>query len=362
MRMRIAIIYNEPQQSRYDAVGGEKAVLDVLEAVEAVHRSLLELDFDVTVVPLVPPLEQAERELRNLNTDLVFNLFEGFCDYPETEAVIPEILSKMGIPFTGCPGPVLSLALDKAKTKLILTAAGIKTPDFQLLNPKTINTFRLDYPCIVKPRCDDASNGISEESVVQDFSALERQVGVICDFYGGNAIVETFVTGREFNATVMGNSEFTVLPVSEIVYSLSPGMPEVLTFDAKWKPDSSYFKGTKPVCPAEIEAEEQQHIAETITTVYRLLGCRGYARVDMRLDQEGQLNIIEVNPNPDISPGTGAARQAEAAGMTYTQFVEKIVQLALDGKDYENRYPLYVPRRQTLRNKNTARHTRIQTL
>ena len=360
MRMRIAIIYNEPQQSRYDAVGEEKAVLDVLEAVEAVHRSLLELDFDVTVVPLVPPLEQAQRELRNLNTDLVFNLFEGFCDYPETEAVIPEILSKMGIPFTGCPGPVLSLALDKAKTKLILKAAGIKTPDFQLLNPKTINTFQLDYPCIVKPRCDDASNGISAESVVHDFSALERQVSVICDFYGGNAIVETFLTGREFNATVMGNSEFIVLPVSEIVYSLPTGMPEVLTFAAKWEPGSFYFAGTSVICPAENLAEEQQQlIAETITRVYRLLGCRGYARVDLRLDQEGQLNVIEVNPNPDISPGSGAARQAEAAGMTYTQFVEKLVYLALHGEDNENRYPLYVRRGQTPHNNNTARHTRI---
>jgi D-alanine-D-alanine ligase len=362
MRMRVAIVYNEPQQSRYDAVGEEKAVLSVLEAVEAVHRALLELDFDVTLVPLAPPLERAERELKNLNTDLVFNLFEGFCGYPETEEVVPPILSKMGILFTGCPGPVLRLALDKAKTKLILQAAGIKTPDFQLLNPKTLNTFQLDYPCIVKPRCEDASNGLSAESVVHDFWALERQVNVISDSYGGNAIVEKFITGREFNATVMGNSEFTVLPVSEIVYSLPPGMPEVLTFDAKWNPDSPYFEGTKPVCPAEIKAEEQQHIAETITTVYRLLGCRGYARVDLRLDQEGQLNVIEVNPNPDISPGTGAARQAEAAGMTYAQFVEKIVHLALDGKDNENRYSPYDSRRQTPHNKNTARHTRIQTL
>jgi D-alanine-D-alanine ligase len=360
--MRIAIVYNEPQHSRHDMVGEERAVFGVLEAVDAVHRSLLELDFDVIRVPLVPPLEQAEKELRNLNTDLVFNLFEGFCDYPETEAAIPEILSKMGIPFTGCPAPALSLALDKAKTKLILTTAGIKTPDFQLLNPRTLHMFRLDYPCIVKPRCDDASNNLSTESVVYDFSALERQVSVICDVYGGNAIVETFITGREFNATVMGNSELTALPVSEIVYSLPPGMPEILTFDAKWETDSPYFKGTKPVCPAEIEAEEQQHIAETITTVYRLLGCRGYARVDLRMDQEGQLNVIEVNPNPDISPGTGAARQAEAAGMNYTQFIEKIVQLALDRKDDEDRHPIYVPRRQTPRNGNTARHTRIQNL
>lgn len=333
MRMRIALVYNEPQKSCYDAFDEDKSVLAVLEAVDAVHQALLKLDFDVTLVSLVPPLEQAEKELRNLDTDLVFNLFEGFCNYPETEAAIPEILSETGIPFTGCPGPVLRLALDKAKTKLILKAAGIKTPDFQLLNPETMSTFQLGYPCIVKPCCDDASSGLSAESVVHDFSALERQVSVICDSHGGNALVAKFLPGREFNATVMGNSEFIALPVSEIVYSLPPGMPEILTFEAKWEDDSPYFEGTKPVCPAEIKAEEQQRIAETITTVYRLLGCRGYARVDMRLDHEEQLNVIEVNPNPDISPGTGAARQAEAAGMTYTQFIEKIVQLALHGED-----------------------------
>lgn len=362
MRMRIALVYNEPQRSCCDATGEEKSALGVLEAVEAVQQALLELDFDLTLVPLVPPLEQAEKELRNLNTDLVFNLFEGFCDDPETEAVVPEILSGMGIPFTGCPAPVLSLALDKAKTKLIVTAAGIKTPDFQLLNPKTLRMFRLDYPCIVKPRCDDASNNLSAESVVHDFSGLARQVTRICDFYGGDALVSKFLPGREFNATVMGDSELTVLPVSEIVYSLPPGMPEILTFDAKWEDDSPYFEGTKPVCPAEIEAEQEQHIVETVKTVYRLFGCRGYARVDMRLDEEGELNVIELNPNPDISPGTGAARQAKATGTTYTQFIAKIVQLALDRKDDEDRHPICVPRRQTSPNRNTARHTRIQTL
>ena len=357
MRMRIALVYNEPQKSRCEAVGEYNAVEAVLECVEAVQNALLELDFDVTRVPLVPPLKQAEKELRDLDTDLVFNLFEGFCDYPETEAIIPEILSETGVPFTGSPGPALRLALDKAKTKLILKAGGINTPDFQPLNPEILNTFQLDYPCIVKPRCSDASSGLSAESVVHDFSALERQVSRICHSFGGDALVAKFLPGREFNATVMGNSELTVLPVSEIVYSLPPGMPEILTFEAKWEDDSPYFEGTKPVCPAEIEGEEQQHIAETITTVYRLLGCQGYARADMRLDDEGQLNVIEVNPNPDISPGTGAARQAEAAGMTYTQFIGKIVQLALDGKDYENRYSPSGSGRQTPRNKNTAQYT-----
>lgn len=342
--MRVAIVYNEPQRS---CCGRDnyQSVFAILEAVDSVYRALRKLDFAIDVVPLVPPLEQAGKELRDLDSDLVFNLFEGFCNAPETEAVVTEVLSELGIPFTGCPPPVLRLALDKAKTKTILKAAGIKTPDFQLLNPDTLHMFRLGYPCIVKPRCDDASNNLSAESVVHDISTLERQVGAICDLYGGNALVAKFLPGREFNATVMGNSELTALPVSEIVYSLPPGMPEILTFDAKWEDDSPYFEGTKPVCPAEIDAEERNHIAETITTVYRLLGCRGYARVDMRLDEDGELNVLELNPNPDISPGTGAARQAEAAGMTYTQFIDRIVQLALDEKDDEDRCPIYVRRR-----------------
>jgi len=341
-------------------LGEENAILAVFEAVQAVHRALTELDYEVSVVPLVPPLERAEKDLRSLDSDLVFNLFEGFCGYPETEPLVPEILSEMGVPFTGCPGQSLELALDKAQTKLILKAAGIQTPDFQLLNPNTLSTFQLGYPCIVKPRCDDASSGVSPDSVVHNFSALERQVRLLYEFYGKDAIVEKFVDGRELNATVLGNSELTVLPVSEIVYSLPPGMPEILTYEAKWIDDSIYFQNTKPLCPAELDSEQQQRVAETVTTAYRLLGCRGYARADMRLDHQGQLNVIEVNPNPDISPGSGAARQAEAAGMTYTQFIERIVQLALDSKTDENRYPVYVPRRQARLNRNTARRPRVQ--
>jgi D-alanine-D-alanine ligase len=295
--------------------------------------------------------------LRNLKTDLVFNLFEGFCGEPETETIVPDILSKMGIPFTGSPGHALKLAVDKGKTTAILQDAGIKTPEFQVLNPETVHTFQMDYPCIVKPCCEDASNGLSPGSVVHDFPALKRQVGLVSDAYGGNAIVEKFISGREFNATVLGNCEFTVLPVSEIVYSLPPGMPEILTFAAKWEPDSPYFEGTKPVCPAEIEDEEHQRIARTITEAYRLLGCQGYARADLRLDHEGELNVVEVNPNPDISPGAGAARQAAAAGMSYAQFIGRLVQLGLDAKDDENRHPAYVSRRQARRDSDTRQYS-----
>jgi len=329
VRPKVAIVYNEPSPCHYQAVGEEKAALGVLDEVEAVHQALLELGYLVFRIPLVPPLEQVGEKLKDLEVDLVFNLFEGFCGYPETEAQVPEILSELGIPYTGNSGAALKLALDKAKTKAILQAAGIHTPRCQMLSPETLSLFQLSYPCIVKPCGEDASHGLSEASVVNDFASLEKQVITVSNYYRGGALVEEFIDGREFNATVLGNTGGTVLPVSEIVYSLPPGMPRILTFAAKWEPDGLYFRGTNAVCPAQVPLRDREHIADTALAVYWLLGCRGYARVDMRLDGEGRLNVIEVNPNPDISPGSGAARQAEAAGMTYTRFINEIVLLAL---------------------------------
>jgi len=327
MRERIAIVYNDPVPSRYDTAGEERAVKGVLEAVEAVRRSLLELDCEVTCLPLTPPVRRVRNILSSLDADLVFNLFEGFCGQPETETLVPEYLEGIGLPFTGCPAKALELCLDKAKVKVLLQTAGIPTPDFQLLNPETLHTFRLSYPCIVKPRSEDASHGINEASVVRDSTSLLSQLKLVSGAYG-NSLVEEFVDGREFNATVMGNSQVAVLPVSEITYSLPSEMPEILTFAAKWETDSTYFRGTQVVCPVKITAKERENISKMALAAFRLLGCRGYARVDMRMDREGRLNIIEVNPNPDISPGSGTVRQAEAAGMSYIRFIERIVRLA----------------------------------
>jgi D-alanine-D-alanine ligase len=362
VRMRVAIIYNEPYHSRYDTTGEARAVLSVLNAVAAVHQALLELGYDVIRVPLTPPLEQARRKINSLDADLVFNLFEGFCGYPETEALAPEALSELGIPFTGCPGAVIRLALDKAMAKVLLKTTGIPTPGFQLLNPQTLHMFQLNYPCIVKPRGEDASHGLTIESVVSNFASLEKQVTAISESYGGGALVEEFIDGREFNATVLGNSQGTVLPASEIVYSLPSEMPKILTFAAKWQPDSPYFRGTRAVCPAKIGMREQEHIAETALTAFQLLGCQGYARVDMRMDKERQLNVIEVNPNPDISPDSGTVLQAETAGMTYTQFIEKIVRLALEKEYHDNQYPTYAAKRRASLNEDSAEYTRIQAI
>jgi D-alanine-D-alanine ligase len=359
VRKSVAIVYNEPQSSRYDTAHEEKAVLGVLEAVAAVHQALLELGHEVTLLPLVPPFEEARKKLAAPGVDIVFNLFEGFCGEPETEALVPEALGEMGITYTGCRASVIRLALDKAKVKVILKGAGIPTPDFQLLNPETVGTFRLGFPCIVKPRGEDASHGISADSLVSDFSSLERQVRAISESYNSGALVERFIGGREFNATVMGNSRCVVLPVSEIVYALAPEVPRILTFAAKWEPDSVYFQGTKVICPAEVSPQEQEYITSTALAAFRLLVGSGYARMDMRLDEAGRLNVIEVNPNPDISPDTGAARQSAAAGMRYTEFIDKILKLALEKEKHGRQNTPDVCKRQAGVAADTEEYARI---
>lgn len=330
MRPRIAIIYNAPEPDLYGTTVEKKASLAILSGAEAVHQALTDSGYPVVSIPLLPPLESAREKLEGIEADLVFNLFEGFDNHPEAEAAIANSLSKLGLIYTGCSETALSLALDKVRTKTCLDAMGIDTPDHQLLSPETVSLFRLDYPCIVKPYAEDGSAGITEESVVHNFTSLENQVKTISARFRGRALVEEFVDGREFNITVLGTKQTTALPISEIVYSLPPGMPRILTFSAKWEPQSVYFQHTKAVCPAEISAELQERITMTAIFVFRLVGRRGYARVDFRLDAKGQLKVIDLNPNPDISPDSGAALQARANGMNYTQFIEKIVLLALE--------------------------------
>jgi D-alanine-D-alanine ligase len=332
VQLKIAIIFNEPTSDRYDDMGEGGAVASVMEEVRPVYRALSELDYNVVKVPLRPPLELVEEKLRALETDLVFNLFEGFEGRPETEATVADILSGLRIPFTGNPASTLLLALDKARAKTILEAGGIRTPEYQTLSPENLRLFNLNFPCIVKPIGEDASHGLSEESVVHNLYQLTVQVNKISSLFRGLSLVEEFLEGREFNVTVLGNgkTEPIALPVAEMVYNLPPEMPKLLTFAAKWYRDSQYYKGTQATCPAQLEDAARELISRTALTAFRLLGCSGYARVDMRMDGESILNVLEVNPNPDISPGYGAARQAKAAGMTYNQFVEKIVMLALE--------------------------------
>lgn len=331
MYPRIAIIYNDPVPDRYVAMGETKAIVGVLDEVAAVEQALNKLRYPVTKTSLLPPLEKAGQRLDDLDADVIFNLFEGFDGRPETEAELAALLADKKKIFTGNPASALQLAQDKARSMQILREAGVPVPAYQLLYPDTLSRFRLDFPCIVKPATEHASHGMSPDSVVNNLALLLQQVNKVSASYGGKALVQEFLDGREFNVTVMGNKELVALPLAEAIYTLPPELPRILTFASKWDAESIYFQHTQVTCPAEnITSELHNAIINVALSSFKALGCSGYARVDIRLDRQGQPRVMEVNPNPDISPGYGAARQAMAAGMTYELFVERIIMMALE--------------------------------
>ena len=331
MTLKVAIIYNEPLTSSPIVDNGEEeAIVGVLEEVVAVKKALLELGHQVQKVPLRPPLESVPEALRSIQADVIFNLFEGFEDYPYSEPVVARMMEETGLRFTGNGSRALRLTLDKAGFKKILRKAGVDTPESIVLTPETIDEFNLNYPCIVKPKDEDASHGLSPENVVTNEEQLRTMVERVSSRFRGCALVEEFIDGREFNSSVLGNGTLDLVEISEITYTLPPGLPRILTFESKWFEETDYYKGTGVCCPAQIDDNLRKTITGIVLASCEAGGCRGYARVDMRQDKDGKIKVLEVNANPDVTPELGIARQAGARGMTYNQLIQKIVDLALE--------------------------------
>ena len=328
----IVIIYNDPIAGKYHSLGEEAAVAGVLDSVSEVERTLLELGLSCRVLPLRPPLAQTKSQLNELNTtDMVFNLFEGFDGYPESEAAIAGMLEEMEMRFTGSPSVALRLCENKAVTKEVLRWSGVPTPDWRIPLPDKLMDIDLGFPCIVKPLQEHGSHGISEESVVKGPQALREQVEFIRQAYHCPAIVEEFLMGREFRALLVGDGCPRVLPIEEIVYSLPSDKPRLLTYSAKWIPGNEYFAGTEERCPAEVDIGLRHELERLALRAFAALGCRGYASIDMRQNKEGRPMVIDVNPNTDISPMGGVRYPVETAGLDYATFISEILSLAICG-------------------------------
>jgi D-alanine-D-alanine ligase len=336
--MRIALLYNEPLPSRYNSVGEEHAIAAIMEAVEAIQVALVSNGHVIRLLGLRPPLTRATATLMQVDTELVFNLFEGFEGRSETEWHVAKTLETLGCPFTGASAATLALCLNKAKTKQLLTAHGIATSPFQLLRSGTVERFSLDFPVIVKPLQEDGSHGMSSQSVVYDTEALAKQVGYIEATHGGPVLVERFLPGREFNASILAYGPPRVLPPSEVVFSEEMPEPQILTYASKWRPQDPTYRAAMPVCPPQVPQALRQEIEDLALAAYEAVGAPPYARVDLRGDAQGHLFVLEVNPNADLSPDAGMALQARAAGLTYEELIETVVNLAVKESRLGGRY------------------------
>ncbi|MBI3411827.1 MAG: D-alanine--D-alanine ligase [Planctomycetes bacterium] len=303
----------------------------VVEIAQTLGRILEEdAGFRTTSLGLKQDPTYLWAELKRRKPAVVFNLFEGNPDNPETEAYVAGLLQWKGIPFTGSPLRTLALARAKHLTKQLLRGAGLPTAEFFVVSELPVMNCPLEWPVIVKPAQQDASVGLAQDSVCTNQEQLESRVQFVLDNYGVPVLVEEFIAGREFNVALVELPELRALPPSEVIFPTDrPGYWPILTYECKWKPGTADYDATPPKYPADITPRLADRLCAIATEAYRLIGCRDYARVDFRVRPNGKPSILEVNPNPEISDDAGFAGSLSSAGLSYREFIVRLVEHAL---------------------------------
>jgi D-alanine-D-alanine ligase len=280
--------------------------------------------------------EDFPEKLRQTRPDIVFNIAEGLHGV-NREAQVPAICEFFGIPYSGSDPFTLSLCLDKARTKETLTFHGIPTPRFAVVEaPGEIEsrTANLKLPLFVKPLHEGSSKGITDANLCRDRGHLGKQIRFLLENYNQPVIVEEYLPGKEFTCAVLGNgAEATVLPIVGMNFDTLPdGAIPIYSFDAKFVWD----RPEKPLdifqCPARITKELQASIQRVTLGAFNVLGCRDWARVDVRLDAAGVPNVLEVNPLPGILPDPAdnscMPKAARAAGIGYDELIHSCLKYA----------------------------------
>ena len=280
--------------------------------------------------------EDFPERLRQSRPDIVFNIAEGFHGV-NREAHVPAICEFFGIPYTGSDPFTLSLCLDKARTKETLTFRGVPTPKFAVVEALSEIESRiadLRLPLFVKPVHEGSSKGITDANLCWDRAHLLRQTEFLLENYKQPVIVEEYLPGKEFTCAVLGNgSGATVLPIVGMNFdSLPKGALPIYSYDAKFVWDRPENPLDIFQCPARITRELQASIERVTLDAFRVLGCRDWARIDVRLDSAGVPNVLEVNPLPGILPDPAdnscLPKAARAAGIGYEELIQSCLKYA----------------------------------
>jgi len=317
-RRRVAIIADAvaETQERFESATAS-SLGDVRDALDG-------LGFEPVVLEFAGEPASWLRALREGEFDLVFNLCEGLSGQGSEEHLPAAAVELLGLPMTGARALTLGLCLRKDIVNAHLRALGIAVPEWAVSRPGEPLAWRR-YPAIVKPAAEDASLGIDDASVVRDGRELETARARAHQSWE-RVLVQRFVDGRELNLAVVGDR---VLPHAEIEWALPDGLPRVVSYAAKWDTGSVYDRGTVPRLLGAREERLSARLDAVARRVWAAVDGVGYGRIDVRMDERGRVWVIDVNPNPDLTPSAGLARQAAAAGWGYPDLVARIVGAAL---------------------------------
>ena len=339
--MKIALLYSSKtgmEASLGKRPGSEKRD----EEDEPPPDLLAECDSDETILAIQQALQEryqvfpieaddkAYTRLKRLKPHLVFNVAERVFG-PNRESHIPTVCEMLEIPYTGSDPLTLGICLDKSRTKEILSYHRIPNPGFWIVESASALPRDIRLPAIIKPMFEGSSKGIKNNSVVRTPVELTERVAEVVRLYDQPVIVERFIGGREFTVGVLGNApDLEVLPIVEIDHSQLPkGATPIYSYEAKWIWDTPANPLEIFHCPADIPEELRLRIEHLVTRTIRVLRIRDWCRIDVRCDDAGVPNILEVNPLPGVLPNpednSCLPKAARTAGYTYSGLIHRVV-------------------------------------
>ena len=320
-KIPVVLLYNvDPQWTQ-----AEKE--EVISLSTHLGHALIEVGYSTIFVPIADDDIADHLHPFDPSEHIIFNWCESLPGLRHSEWLVAKRLEMLGFTFTGADSETLALAQDKYRVKVLLEQAGIPTPAWRIFHDGEPCEWD-HFPAIVKPMNEHCSAGITRESVVLNQTELESRIPFILDTYQQPAMVEDFIDGREFHVSVWGNEKLTVLPVAEMDFSFFSNIKDRLcTYDAKFIPGSDAYEKIETLLPAPLTAEEKTALEKVCCDAYVALGCRDYARLDIRL-RDNVFYVLDVNPNADISHEASMACAAEVAGISYGQMGSMFVRLA----------------------------------
>ncbi|NLE65948.1 MAG: ATP-grasp domain-containing protein [Lentisphaerae bacterium] len=326
---RVLIAYSA-RRIYYDREHKPQLDCNILGTALEVEQALLTAGFVVKRAGISRNPAPFIRELRKFRPHAVFNLCEDVGGDTTKERAVAALFELLNVRFTGNGVLPLSICLNKAFTKRILKTAAVPTPPFAVMDNEDDIDLPFSFPAMVKPIREDGSVGITARSFVTNHKRLADRIRYIRTNFRQPAIVEKYVAGREFQVSLLGNRQPTILAIVELSYKGLPrSLPRICTYSAKWTTNSRYYRHTIPIIPARINEKLEKRISEIARKIFDVFHLRGYARVDFRVARNKPF-VIDINPNPDISPDAGFARAAQWAGLPYPDLAKRLVELAME--------------------------------